>query len=285
MPELLFGAGVGMLNNAISNAYTQQGRAENYGYGEATANNATKRTKDLYESLYSPRARVEQLKEAGLSPSLMYGDNGSVGQAGAQGTGAQGPINPYTPIDPLSAAQIRNLNAEADLKEAQADTEKGDNEKGAAAIAQMLADAGAKNAAAKLSEANTILAQWDDMERAATLNASIHKIHMDALRAEHDAMGAFYEAENEGIKWNINKATEQDQIEIVGKQLAIMAAEAHYINAGTRLTNAEVEEIKAENRRRAAEYAVNAKTAEEYRKNLRAESKAIPEELSKVIGK
>lgn len=87
--------------NAIFTQYNNQKAAEreqqareNYEFGEKAANNADMRTRKLYNDLYSPQAQVQQIKRAGLSPSLFYGDGGGIsGQAGAQGTGAAG-VNP-----------------------------------------------------------------------------------------------------------------------------------------------------------------------------------------------
>lgn len=82
-----FGASV--FNNEEAYWREQEARKENYEYSERAAWNADTRTRRLYNDLYSPQAQMEQIKAAGLSPSLFYGDAGGVsGQAGAQGTGA-----------------------------------------------------------------------------------------------------------------------------------------------------------------------------------------------------
>lgn len=81
-------------NNQRAAEREQAAREQNYEFGELAAQNAHLRTQDLYNKLYSPSAQLRQLKEAGLSPSLFYGDGGGIsGQAGAQGTGAAG-VNP-----------------------------------------------------------------------------------------------------------------------------------------------------------------------------------------------
>ena len=90
-------AGASILQNKIQNEQSKQNiehaAAVNYGYGEMSADNAQARTKALYSELYSPEAKVKQLKEAGLSVGLMYGQGGAGGTsstAGAQGQGAGG---------------------------------------------------------------------------------------------------------------------------------------------------------------------------------------------------
>lgn len=83
--------GTAVYNNEEAAQRERDARQENFQYGEKAAENADARTRALYNDLYSPQAQLEQLKAAGLSPSLFYGDGGGIsGQAGAQGTGAAG---------------------------------------------------------------------------------------------------------------------------------------------------------------------------------------------------
>ena len=95
------------------------------------AENADARARAIYTDFNSPKARVKQLEAAGLSTSLMYGSgDGGGGIAAAttasQGSGAGGQQgkNPVTYMEGaqlgLMLAQIRNLNADADKKTAEA---------------------------------------------------------------------------------------------------------------------------------------------------------------------
>lgn len=122
MPELggvLYGAGMGIVNNSLGILNGHISRKENYKYGEMAANNADARTRALYNDLYSIPAQMQQIKDAGLSPSLFYGQAGGIsGQSGSQGTGASGVQNPTYGIDPLTMAQIKNINADTQNKEA-----------------------------------------------------------------------------------------------------------------------------------------------------------------------
>lgn len=129
----LFGVGeaiqgaMNIANSAANNAMAQKreaiAREENYKYGEMAADAADTRTRNLYDDLYSPAAKMNQIRDAGLSPAL-FGDiagSGGTGQAGAQGTGASG-VNPHTyGIDPINMADIQ-------LKQAQAENIKADTE-------------------------------------------------------------------------------------------------------------------------------------------------------------
>lgn len=125
-----------------------------YQYNEDAANNADRRKRAFYTDFESPEAIMRQLKEAGLSPGLFYGGNGSVGGGGAaaqggvsapSGSGPMGAgyVNPGMGLDlsqiKLNDAQARKLNTEADALE-------GKNAGGQADIAQKLADAGLKDA-------------------------------------------------------------------------------------------------------------------------------------------
>lgn len=79
----------GVINGALQQHYNRQNMELQHQYNEESANNADKRTRALYSDLYSPQAQMAMLKEAGLSPSLMYsnGQSGGGGQSGAQGAG------------------------------------------------------------------------------------------------------------------------------------------------------------------------------------------------------
>ena len=120
MPEIfgtllggLFGLGQSGLNNYYSEMQASQARRENYMYGEMAANNADKRTRALYNDFYSPSALLRQYREAGLSPSMMFGGTpGQGGMSGAQGTGAAGIPTQYMPISMVEAAQAANLIAQ-----------------------------------------------------------------------------------------------------------------------------------------------------------------------------
>lgn len=109
--------------------FAQNNRNANFYYNEAAAKNADMRTRMLYKDLYSPAAQMRQLREAGLSPSVMYQKgSGSTGLSGAQGAGLQGPYPSAQKIDPLTFAQIANINAGTEKTKAEtlnigADTE------------------------------------------------------------------------------------------------------------------------------------------------------------------
>ena len=114
--------GVGAGVNSIIN---EEMALSNYKYGEKAANASDIRTRELYTDLYSPAAKVKQLKEAGLSTGLMYGNGGASGTSstsGAMGTGSGNPQPARVDMGQalqlgLMKAQADNLNADTELKE------------------------------------------------------------------------------------------------------------------------------------------------------------------------
>ena len=71
---MALGAAAQGVNAGINTALNEQMALTNYQYGEKAADASDRRTRELYTDLYSPAAKVKQLKEAGLSPGLMYGN-------------------------------------------------------------------------------------------------------------------------------------------------------------------------------------------------------------------
>lgn len=120
----IIGAGtniaLGYLNNSLAAGRTALDRQQNYMYGEMAANNADKRTRALYNDLYSPKAQMKQVQEAGLSPSIYFGGTpGQGGTSGAQGSGAAGIQTPYMPMSMLEGAQIANIMAQTQKTKAE----------------------------------------------------------------------------------------------------------------------------------------------------------------------
>ena len=116
--QTMGGIAASSYNNEQLHNLTAQDRELNYKYNERAAENADIRQRMLYYDLYSPKAQLKQIKEAGLSPSLMYGGASGGGGAtphGAQGNGVNGLQTGYSPIqglNALDAAQIGLISAE-----------------------------------------------------------------------------------------------------------------------------------------------------------------------------
>lgn len=122
----IVGGMFGLLNSGINNAWAkrqaEEDRQRNYYFGEMEADNADKRTRALYQDFYSPEALMKQYKEAGLSPSMMFGGTpGQGGTPGAQGSGINGIQTPFMPVSLVEAAEAANLYAQT--KKTKAETE------------------------------------------------------------------------------------------------------------------------------------------------------------------
>lgn len=133
--EPIIGVAGSILQNQIQNYQSKENIEHaakvNYGYGEMAADSADARTRALYSSLYSPEAKVKQLKNAGLSVGLMYGQGGAGGTtstAGAMGQGAGGQ-QAKQPLGILQSAELGLMAAQAKKLNAEADNLKGDTEK------------------------------------------------------------------------------------------------------------------------------------------------------------
>ena len=108
-------AGLGAINNVWAQKQQGEARRQNYLYGEMAAENADARTRALYNDFYSPQALMRQYREAGLSPSMMFGGTpGQGGTSGAQGSGAAGLGTPYMPMSMIEGAQIANIAAQTE---------------------------------------------------------------------------------------------------------------------------------------------------------------------------
>lgn len=135
----VFSLGSTFLNNELSKERTDYDRQQNYLLGEKQAEAADARTRALYSDFYSPQALMRQYKEAGLSPSMMFGGTpGQGGTAGAQGSNS-GIQTPYMPISILEAAQVANItaqtkNIEAQTKNIDIDTKRQEIAKGIEAL-------------------------------------------------------------------------------------------------------------------------------------------------------
>ena len=69
-----------------------------------------------------PAAQMQRLKSAGLNPDLLYGQNagGAMGNSSSPAQGTQPiPKQPFF-LDPLMLAQLKNIDADTELKKSDA---------------------------------------------------------------------------------------------------------------------------------------------------------------------
>lgn len=208
----------GAFNSALAGRNAARDRAENFAYSELAAEHADLRARAQWRDMYSIQAQLQQLKEAGLSPSLMYSSiPGSQGATGAQGQGAGGIQTPFTPID---FAQAQLLAAEARKANAEADKVEGKNAGGQADIALKLAQAGAAKAATEYTKAQKT---WQDFQNNIlndTYNDQVWRIKSEARRAADEAQTAYWEAENAGLQFHFNLENYQTELQKSRQTLA-----------------------------------------------------------------
>lgn len=120
----VIGAGITFANSQFNDyqqkKMSEEARRQNFMYNEQAANNADKRFRAQYADLFSPSAQLKQLRDAGLSPALMYGGSGGSGGATAPiGAGPNGPAPNHYPTSALDMAQIENIIADTKQKESE----------------------------------------------------------------------------------------------------------------------------------------------------------------------
>lgn len=173
------------VNNHLNRVNTERDRYQNFRLNEIAAQNADKRTRALYNDLYSIPAQMEQLKAAGLSPSIYAsgGLAGASGQTGAQGAGSAGQKTNTYNIDPLTLSQIElnkaqatNLNVDSGKKEAETDNineqtkyTQGLYNKLSHEIANLNADTKNKEENAKLTQLKGIYQNFQNLIKAGTM--------------------------------------------------------------------------------------------------------------------
>lgn len=234
----LLGIGGNLLGGAINNIWglnmQRQARQENYELGEQAAQNADARTRGLYKDLYSPQALMKQYKEAGLSPSLMFGGTpGQGGTAGAMSSGANGPSNTYMPISMLEGAQIAKTMAETKNVEADTKNKETQNENIQADTATKWANAGLTKVSTALAEEQVKTQQWQNYITSETSRFTIGQAASLAEEAAYSAISASFSIINSQVKAEVAEATKQAQIEQA-------IANVEWTNAKTLLENSNI---------------------------------------------
>lgn len=219
MSSAILQAGVnavtGPLNNLMAAKRERTARKENYQYNEKAANNADARTRALYKDLYSPQAQMQQIQEAGLSPSIFAsgGMAGKSGVSGAQGAGASG-ISPQTyGISPIDIAHIELTKAQTEKVKAEKDTITGDNERGMAEIKKLLAESTSMEVANKYTESLTKTNEWKNYITSSTANYSIREAAYRSEQAAYDMQNTYWKAANEKKNFEFNEATFNTRVE------------------------------------------------------------------------
>lgn len=210
----IFGA---LLNNKFGQQRESDAREENYFFGEQSAQNADARTRALYSDLQSPQALAQQYKDAGLSPSLMFGGGGVGGQTtqGAQGAGAAG-VSPTTfGIDPLAGAQLDLIKAQTAKTNAETDAI---NKKTPVEIKELLSNIGVKDSESLL---NRLHYSIEDALQATT----VKQAQTDLILAQRQVMKINWEIVSKGAQAQIDVATINEKIQEASLNNKLIAAQ------------------------------------------------------------
>lgn len=237
--------GLGALNNYWAEKLQERARLENYKYGEMAAENADKRTRALYEDFYSPQALMNQYRKAGLSPSLMFGGTpGQGGMSGAQGSGASGLGSIFSPVSLVDQAQAAALFAQAEKTREETKTERGENAKGAALLANIGADTGNKEAQTHLTQ---LQSEWQALEN--FYQKPFKDLEYNQLEETIDlikwqAEGAKYAAKKGKIDYRWSQELYDDGINPMKEQVSNMIADTLLKGAQKNLTEAQQNEVR-----------------------------------------
>ena len=131
-------AGIGsIISQSVANEKNRElnetNREDQQSFSQIEAEKANERTENLYGKLYSPEAKVTQMRNAGLSPGLMYGMGGAGGTSSTQGAQASTPSVAAPVMNPIVNKDIMGtlLNAMgnmAEIKETESNVRKIDKE-------------------------------------------------------------------------------------------------------------------------------------------------------------
>lgn len=287
-----FGALGSMLLNNLFGYFRENGaRQENYQINEKAAQNADARTRALYNDISSPSAQKNQLQKAGLSPSLFYsgGVAGSSGMSGAMANGASG-INPNVyGISAQEIANIKNIDADTELKQAEADKTKKEagvvEDTAAAQITNLLADANAKGAQKAYTESQTAYQKTLNEIQSATSDAQIEKALHEAQLMEWQEIKTMYEADSAATDADTKKKIQDQVIQESINRNANLIADTALKQSQKQLNEQQKKnlqndinvslkniEIQLKNAETQARQAVNARVANEIRDKARLDA-------------
>jgi len=129
-------------------------------------------------------AQVDHMKEAGLNPALMYGSAGQGGQTGSQGGGSAGSgAAPKAPVMDMSNmlmdAQMRNINKDTEVKEANRRNIEGETPLGEALVTEsgVRSALGESNISVNEEQVNQIKANVDKLNADASLTRKIEEMN------------------------------------------------------------------------------------------------------------
>jgi hypothetical protein len=183
-------------------------------------------------------AQKEQLKKAGMNPSLLYGSGGSGGStstpsAGSAGTGQV--IPPYY----MDMAQVSKMGAEIDLLKAQANKTReeatniaeGERDKLSSEIESL--NQGITNAKAQneLTKVQTSLLAIENSFKNKTFDMSVEQLDNEVKKLASEARSALINAD-------LDEQTLANKVSIVGRELTNMILQGNALKSGVELNDA-----------------------------------------------
>ena len=213
-------------------------------FSKSMEKRAWERQMALYERQYrdnSPESRLNQLKEAGLSPSLMYGQTGAGGGAASGASAGQGEVN--THLDTTQVMAIEGQKANIELMKANAELARVEaNKKKGADTDNIIADTAKKksetiyqdiqNDIAKATKDTVIdTAKQSLMKLEEETNAIINNNEIiEASKQDLIAINA-----NNAINTALDALLKEGQIKLNAQQIEKMKAEIIRMNAQTQI--------------------------------------------------
>lgn len=231
--------GTGLLSQHIS-----------YKLNEKAAQNADKRTRQLFNDLYSPQAQVEQLQDAGLSTGLMYakGGVGGSGQAGAQAAPATNQIGNVFDLmqAKLMEAQIKNIEADTakkgeEAKGIQATTRKTDTE-----IQNLLMEQGLIELNKDYQALSNDIKTFEKVFVQETTEINIQKAEQELFNLIEQGKKLAEEAKTAGADAIVAQGTIEQRIVQATQQVTLNKMQIATMKSGIKLNDATIAKINAD---------------------------------------
>ena len=203
--------GIGAANAAVNTGIGMLSQLFSSHLNERAAQRADLRGRQLYHDLLSPAAQVEQLKQAGLSPALLYAKGGVGGsaQAGAQAAPATNQIGNVFDI-----MQVKLMKAQ--IKNIEADTQKKLSDKGLVdeQILTEIERRGLTQLQAKYQEVVTKLAEYDAQFRGSTIETDIEQRKVELAKLVEEYRKAYADAETANVESMVASGTANARIKM-----------------------------------------------------------------------
>lgn len=218
----------GIAQSVLNNQASEDRMKLQYNLNEQAAQNADTRTRLLYHNLYSPKAQLEQLMQAGLSPSVFAGEGaaGKQGVAGAQGAGA-GLLGPtYSGFDHFGSDAAAIANVIADTKKKNAETE-GQEQSNAddPVIKSYIADRQEAENEADETETREINSAWNNCQAQLTARAGFSESSSwNFTKSKSDAEG-----KSQG--WMLSTGSSQGESKSFGVSSSNASSESNSVGA------------------------------------------------------